>query len=550
MRCASIMLAVAATLSSAQERPTPPDRRDLAPPRDSVVRTLPTIDLPEYVITGLSSIDLPRVEKRLVDAGPTGGVLVAPAPAVRDPAAGPAPGAALEGGPSIIPEAGLQAYLRAGIGSYRMPQVMASVRKAFEAATIGAHGHYRRSSGFAPETEWSEGGAVASASLPVDLASAGIRNSTLSGDLGFESRSYHWYGTQTPSDRRSVSMVNGGVAARGWLAGWNGGLSLRFGSTSIEDTSSPVTEATTQVMAGADGAIGGIPIAASMSVERSSRSIASAASSGITSLKIESRWQPLPTVWLSGGGGVAYIQGDGGQDRFVAFPSLRVQFAIDDRHRLFGAFEPRVEGITLMSSQSAHRFLDARTQIRQTVWTNAGRFGLESGWTSHVRTRVEVEAGTARDLAMIADTAGSGVAQWMYGDASFAALRAECVAKMRGNDYFSATIIIRSSRNDANGLRILYWPGVEARATYQAHVLSDLTLRGSVQLVGARESQWSGSAVSLPGYTTVDVYGTYAIFRSLSIWLEATNLMNTVYQHWNGIQEPPFRLSAGIALAW
>jgi hypothetical protein len=161
-----------------------------------------------------------------------------------------------------------------------------------------------------------------------------------------------------------------------------------------------------------------------------------------------------------------------------------------------------------------------------------------------------VEAGKARDLAMIADTAGRGVAQWMYGDASFAALRAECVAKMRGNDYFSATIIIRSSRNEASGLSIPYWPGVEARASYTAHLLPELTLHGSVQVVSGRESQWTGSAASLPGYAAVDVSGHYAFSSSLAIWLEATNLTNAVYQHWKGIQEPPFRLSAGIALAW
>lgn len=550
MRRASILLVVAATMSPAQERPTPPDRRDLSVPRDSIVRVLPTIDLPEYVITGMSSIDLPRVEKRLEDAGPTGGVLVAPAPAVRDPASGPAPGAGLEGGPAIVAAAGLQAHLRAGMGSYQMPQLMASVRSAFDAATLGAHAHYRRSSGFGPETGWSEGGAAAAATLPIDLASAGVRNSAVSGDLGFESRSYRWYATPSPSDRRTVSMLDGGVAARGWLAGWNGGISVRFGSTFIDDTASSVSEASTQVAVGADGEIVGIPILASMSVQRASRSIVTASPSGVTSLKVGSRWQPIPAVWLSAGLGFAYVQGDGGQKRGVALPAVHVQFAIDDRHRLSGAFEPRTDGITLMSSQSEHRFLDAQTHIRQTAWTNAGRFGLESDWTPEVRTRVEVEAGKARDLAMIADTAGRSVAQWQYGDASFAALRAECVAKMRGNDYFSATIIIRSSRNEANGLSIPYWPGIETRASYIAHVLSDLTLRGSVQLVGARESQWSAPAASLPGYATVDVYGTYAISASLSVWLEATNLTNTVYQHWKGIQEPPFRLSAGIALAW
>jgi hypothetical protein len=550
MRRAAITLVVAATVSSAQERPTPPDRRALVPPRDSIVKVLPTIDLPEYVITGLSSIDLPHFEKRFDDAGPVGGVLVGPAPAFRDPATGPAPGSGLKGGPSIASAAGIQAHVRAGMGSYRMPQLEASVRSSIDAITLGAQGHYRRSSGFAPETGWSEGGAGASATLPINLVSSGVSNSSLSGDLGFESRSYHWYGTSSPSDRRTLSMVDGGLAARGWLSGWNGAISLRFGSVSVDDTSSSVSEATTRVAAGVNGEIGGVPLIASMEVRSSSRSVSSVASSGLSSLKVESRWQSLPSVLVSGGLGIAYLQGDGGQSRVAVFPSVRVQLAIDDRHRLAGAFEPRALGITLMSSQSVHRFLDARTHIRQTAWTNSGRFGLESDWTSEVRTRVELEAGKGRDLAMIADTSGRGVAQWMYSDASYAALRAECVAKMRGNDYFSATIILRSSRNEASGLSIPYWPRGEARVSYLTEVMRGLKLLGSVQVVGARESQWAVPASSLPGYATVDVSGRYAVTSSLAVWLEATNLSNAVYQHWKGIQEPPFRLSAGIALAW
>jgi hypothetical protein len=77
-----------------------------------------------------------------------------------------------------------------------------------------------------------------------------------------------------------------------------------------------------------------------------------------------------------------------------------------------------------------------------------------------------------------------------------------------------------------------------------------LKLLGSVQVVGARESQWAGPAASLPGYAAIDVSGHFAISSSLAVWLEGTNLTNAVYQHWKGIQEPPFRLSAGIALAW
>ncbi|MCU0452584.1 MAG: hypothetical protein MUE68_02920 [Bacteroidetes bacterium] len=550
MRHLSITLAVTVTLASAQERPTPPDRRDLAPPRDTVASALPTFDLPEFVITGLSSIELPRVEKRLEEGGPTGNVLVATAAPVRDRTTGLAPGADLGNRPSVGLPTGFEGYVRAGMGSYRMPQVLVAVRPIVGSLSLGVSGQYRRSSGFAPWTSWSEGGGKLSAALPVDLGSAGVTNATLSGDLAVDSRSYHWYGTSSPWHRRKMTLADGGIGARGLLGAWNGSLSLRFGSTSFADTSASVTESTTRVDAGVEGTVQGIPLAGSISVLSSERSLAATSPAGVASLKVESRWQPMPSVWLSGGIGFAFLQGDGGQRRGVLLPTVLVRFAIDEQHRLAGAFEPRVEGITLMSSQGGHRFVDAQTPLRQSYWSNAGRFGLESDWTPDIRTRVEVEAGKASDLAMVADPSVDGVMQWLYGDASFAALRAECIAKMRGNDYFSATVILRSSRNAASGLRIPYWPGLEARVSYMALVTPSLTVRSSLQIVHTRETQWLGASSALPEYIVVDVVGSYAVLPSLSVWSEVTNLSNSVYQHWKGIQEPPFRLSAGIALAW
>lgn len=550
MRFLLIASTIVCTVVSAQERPSPSAGRDVTPPRDSVVAVLPTIDLPEFVITGRTSIELPKVEKRLDDGGPAGQVVVGPAPPVRDRADGPGPGAGPIGRSVASGEEGRQGHLRAGLGSFWSPQLAISVRPVMGPATVGVNGRYRRSTGFAPWTAWSEGGGDVSAMLPLDLGSAGFQAASVTGDMGYEARSYRWYGSAAPANERTVSMVEGGIGARGWHGGWNGTAMLRFGSTTIDDTSSSVNEALTRVAAGVEGDVGGVPLMMSVSALNARRSITSTSSSGVTTLAAGSRWQPIPNVRVSGGLKMGYVYGDAGQRRGLLQPSVRVQFAIDERHRLDGAFEPRVGEITLMSSQDRHRFLDGQTPVRQTAWTNAGRFGLESDWSPEVRTRLAIEAGTARDLAMIVDTAGRGVARWMYGDASYASVQAECIAKMRGNDYFSATVIMRSTRNGISGLSIPYWPSFEARASYTAQVTPELTVRSSLQVVGSRESGWSGPSSRIAGYAVVDVAGTYAILPTLSLWAEMANLSNTVYQHWKGIQEPPFRLSAGIALAW
>lgn len=549
-RAMMLALVLCASVAQAQVRPTPEGRRDLTPPRDTVRSPLPTIDLPEFVITGLSSVDLPRVEKRLEELGPTGEIVVEPAAPERDRSSGPADVAELGGRPSVGSGEGFAGYLRAGIGSFGSPQVMAAVRPVLGPIRLGASARYRRSTGFAPWTAWSEGAIDGTVAVPLSLDDAGLRNATLSADLGYEAGAYHWYGTPTPDHRRSVTIVDGGIGLAGLIGTWTGALSVRFASAGVEDSTASVTEGTTRLRLSGEGTVEGIPLEAFMSVMSSPPARSFGSSIGSTEFAVRSRYQPIEELWLSGGIGLAFVRGEAGQSRTVLLPSFRVQFAIDEQHRLVGAFEPRVEQITVMSSVSMHRFVDAQTLRQVGHWKNAGRFGLESEWSADLRTRIEVEAGAAADLPMIVDTAGRGVAAWMYGEARTTSLRGEVIAKMRGNDYFSATVIVRTTENVSSGLRIPYWPGLETRMSYSAVVMPPLTVRASVQLVHTRESRWTGPSASLPGYVTVDLGATYALFSELSIWAEASNLTNTVYQHWKGIQEPPFRLSAGIALAW
>lgn len=263
-----------------------------------------------------------------------------------------------------------------------------------------------------------------------------------------------------------------------------------------------------------------------------------------------SRWMPAEGILLRGGIRMASARGEAGQQVTRLFPSLSLSFAIDQRHRLVGHYEPVISPTTVSANLENSRFLNARSLMRHGIWKNHGRFGLESDWTQDVRTRIEVEAATVDDLPMVADTAGVGVWTLMYGGASMSILRGECVAKMRGNDYFSATFMMRASKNAVSALRIPYLPVFEGRVSYVAGVTPDLTLSASLQIVHTRESSWAGPSVTLPGYAVVDVHGSYSVLPTVTLWTDVTNLTNAAYEHWKRYQEPPFRLSVGVAVAW
>lgn len=552
MRWTPFCLAVAclSSLAMSQARPTPDTQRNLTPPPTKTEPSLPSIDLPEFVITGLASIDLPKVEKRLDPGRPDGDVSVGPAPIQRERVNGAVPGSAWKTTTPLHAE-NFSGHARIGVGSFRMPTLDVGVVQPMDGIVIGARGRYARSSGFAPWTTWSEGGGEATIGVPVDLSPAGLSRASLSGALGFDTRSFHWYGSGQPSSGREIGSSFGGAGLSGTIGGtWRSSLGLDFRSTHVIDSSSTVTEAGSRLQWTAEGTIAEFPLTAGVEWNASNRTDSIGSPISATMFHATGRWDPVAGVVVRAGVRLGLLKGDVGQNETRLFPTVLVQFAITEQHRLVGVYEPSPTPVTLLSSLDAHRFVSSRTMLRHSIWKNAGRFGVESDWTQDVRTRVELEAGTADDLAMVADTAGAGVWTFMYGGASTTALRAECIAKMRGNDYFSATVIMRASTNAASGLRIPYLPSFEGRLSYMAVMAPALTVRASLQIVHEREAAWAGTSVTLPGYSVVDLYGSYKVIPNVTLWTSATNLTNAVYEHWKGYQEPPFRLSAGVAIAW
>ncbi len=552
MRWPMLVLAIACVcpMASSQVRPTPEPRRDLTPPPSKSEPSLPSIDLPEFVITGLASIELPKVEKRMESGSPNGDVYVDPSPIVRERAVGAAPASGLES-KIFIPVENFSGNARVGLGSYRMPTLAAGIVQPLGDAVVSVSAHYARSSGFAPWTTWSEGGFASSIGLPVDLTPAGLTRAGLAGRLGLDTRSFHWYGSRQPSASREISASFGGVSVGGEVGpDWRGGLDIDFRSTNVIDTSSTINEGSSRVQLTAEGRVGGIPVNAGMDILASGRSDSVGSTISATVFYATGRWDPVPGVAVTAGVRLGLLKGERSQNETRLFPLMRIQFAINEQHRLVGVYEPSPAPITLVSSVDVHRFVSSRSTLRHAIWKNAGRFGIESDWAQNLRTRIELEAGTADDLAMPADSAGTGNWNLMYGGASTTAFRAECIAKMRGNDYFSATVIMRASTNAASGLRIPYLPSVEGRLSYIAVMAPALTLRASLQIVHEREAAWAGPSATLPGYSVVDLHGSYALTSNVTLWTSVTNLTNAVYEHWKGYQEPPFRISAGAAVAW
>ena len=552
MKRLAFMLTVAGlfVLLPAQERPTPDAQRNPTPLREQRAPELPTIDLPEFVITGLASIDLPRVEKRMEMLGPAGDIAVSSAPALRERPVGAVPGAGLER-KTIVAEGGFSGNLRLGVGSFRMPLMTASVIQPLGSAIVNMNGRYARSAGFAPWTSWSEGGLQGAVGLPVDLAPAGISGASLIGILGYDTRSAHWYGSVKPDAGREVTASFGGVGIKGGVGGtWRGEAFVEFRSTTVIDSSATLNEDQSRVRIVADGSVADVPLSLGLQMQAAGRKGSIGSSTNVTEIFAMSRWVPAEGIMLRGGFRMAFARGEAGQyvTRFLA--SLGLALTLDDRHRLVGHYEPVISPTTVSSSLENHRFLNARSVMRHGIWKNQGRFGLESDWTQDVRTRIEVEAATVDDLPMAADTAGVGVWSWMYGGASMTLLRGECVAKMRRNDYFSATFMMRVSKNAVSGLRIPYLPVFESRVSYVAGVTPDLTLSASLQIVHTRESSWAGPSATLPGYAVVDVHGSFSVLPTVTLWTDVTNLTNAVYEHWKRYQEPPFRMSVGVAVAW
>ena len=209
----------------------------------AVQRQLPKFDLPEYVITGVASVDLPKVEK--ISFEDVEDVMHTKRKSFwnkqRDRET-----MELEVKRLDDSKAELNIYsgmVQAGIGSYFTPQAVFWIGQSLSKYQYTFGGTYHLTNGFAPHTDQSDGSFTAAGKTYLASNVPVIQNAALDGGFGYKSESFRFYGSTTPNLQRTISGFQLNVKIENQAANdlpYSAGIS--FENVDVSDSSASANE--------------------------------------------------------------------------------------------------------------------------------------------------------------------------------------------------------------------------------------------------------------------------------------------------------------------
>jgi len=513
----------------------------------TVQRQLPKFDLPEYVITGVASVDLPKVEK--ISFEDVEDVIhtrrESPGNMQRERET-----MELEVKRLNDSQTELNTYsgmVQAGIGSYFTPQAGFWFGQSLPNYQYTLGGTYHITNGFAQHTDQSDGSFTAAGRTYLVSDIQIIQNAALDGEFGYKSESFRFYGSTMPNLQRTISDFQLKVGIENQATNnlpYSVGISLD--NIDVSDSSTSANETRFDLNLQTTLSIASLPLQLKFH--------GMSASGGLGFMDVSGGIQNYRYADMLFEGSLHMYWAEGtGQNLFRLHPQLRVSYPIISQHCVYVSYEPMVIPMTLASNIRANRFLSADSPIRHTDVSNAGELGIESNWNEMVRSRLSFGVKSISDLTMFSeflDSSRHGVWTLAYNEhITIITFRAEMVAKFESNDYFASTIMLRSIKDSFLGKQVPYFPAIEAQCRASHRFRTAIVVNADVRFIGERQADLIGIS-KVSGYTVLDVSSEYAPLDFLRLLIGIKNMTDARYEMWRGYREFPLTMYVTAQVKW
>jgi hypothetical protein len=514
----------------------------------AVQRQLPKFDLPEYVITGVASVDLPKVEKisfeDVEDVMHTKRKSFGNKQRERETME-------LEVKRLDDSQVELNTYsgmVQAGIGSYFTPQAGFWFGQSLPNYQYTFGGTYHLTNGFAQHTDQSDGSFTAAGRTYFASNVPMIQNTALDGGFGYKNESFRFYGSTTPDLQRTISDFQLKVGIENQAANnlpYSVGIS--FDNIDVSDSSASANETRFDLNLQTALPIASLPLQMKFH--------GMTASGGLGFMDVSGGIQNYRYAGMvfEGSLHVYWAEGMAGQSLFRLRPHLKVSYPITSQHRVYVSYKPMIIPMTLASNIRVNRFLSAVSPIRHADVSNMGELGVESDWNEMVRSRVSFGVKSISDLTMFSefsDSSRQGVWTLAYNEhVTIITFCAEMVANFESNDYFASSIMLRSIKDSFLGRRIPYFPTIEARCRASHRFKTAIVVSADVRFVGEQQADLIGRS-TVSGYTAIDVSGEYVPIDFLRLSIGIKNLTDARYETWRGYREVPLTMHVAVQVKW
>ncbi|MBI3585970.1 MAG: TonB-dependent receptor [Ignavibacteriales bacterium] len=552
----------------AQEKPTPekpqpePKRADVSAPTTDVKQpsvmgknqnsqTLPKIDLPEFVITGIASIDLPSVEKEAADERTENSELGL------DRTVGARDRGTVEflleekQGFGVLKYPIFSGRILASMGNYFTPKLGLLLSQANPEYQYLGDVQYHLTKGYAPYTNSSGGSIGAKGSMLVHSSSALLDNAILSGNGGYGTEIYRFYGSPTPSLARTTSSILVGAGISGSASSpVDYDLSFRFKNFVVTDSSTNTTQNRFDIGLESRFQVWNAPLVSK--IQFYTASLSQTQSSTLSYLELSIGNSPVwwNKLFLQASANLYVSQGMQNQQLTRVYPHVSIGYQLFKQTTLLASYRGSVNFATLDSHIEQYPYLSANAILLYPDIPVDVTGALETNWSEHVRTRLSYHYQEIEGYNLLTDVASPGIWSFFYGGkTTVATFQTDLFAQVYPNSYFAVVLAVNSTKNSVTQDRVPYKSDFELSASYSYTFPFGLRIEPRANFVDRRNVDVFNSA-KLPDYLLLSVRGEYAVMMPLSIVLDLHNILDRKYELWRGYQAPPFMIAFGLTYKW
>ncbi|MBI4428230.1 MAG: hypothetical protein HY562_03840 [Ignavibacteriales bacterium] len=448
-----------------------PERRKIElgdkPIASQATKPLPKIDLPEFVITGNASIDLPDAEKILFEERLNVRPRLLTEAGDRDRGT-----ADLSAEPEGMANAAFAPFLRgratASIGTFFSPKLNLWIGRIDSDIEYSGAVDYARTTGFAPFTDRSGGGISLNGGMILRSSLALADRARTTGAVNYRADAYRFYGSVSPQASRNLSrlFLATSMTSPDQLA-WSYEASIDLHSNSITDSSSRTGE--TQLDIGLTTLYPTTMTPVRFDMTASLSFLGGATSSSLTYIEMGlgldrlqwKSWFLTASARIYGAGGMD------GQSLSKMYPHVSLGYEVSRDQSIEAYYNPKVDFWNFSRHIAKNPFVSTASSVRHSDAHQAGGVAWQASWSTMLRTRLSAEAKSYHDYPLYADSASQGMWVLVYGGTTtLIRYRGELFAKFSPIDYFASALVMNSSRNSLTGRAVPYVPDLEFSAAY------------------------------------------------------------------------------------
>jgi hypothetical protein len=565
-----LFLALLVAGLNAQEKQTPPPKPEpgvrapeVAQPRvessmqHSSVQgrqrsELPKIDLPEFVITGTATIDLPATMKMPSDQNaidmPV--ALADPLAARRDRATVEFAGSGKFAQDSAGPVAQYGNVL-ASVGTHFTPMVWLWLGQQRPEYFYLGDAHYASSKGYLPYTNRSEGALEVKAGTVVHATSLWLDGAAGTGNAGYGSETYRFFGSSLPSLTRSITRFRlGGELASSGESPLPYDVGLGFSNVVATDSSADVTEVRFDLNAETSIPVWSTSLLGRVRFSAASLTGSSSASLPYLEVMIGSRRLAWKQFFTQVSANAYLAKGMLGQRLAKIYPNAMIGYRFPAQTVVSLSYTGGVRYNALSDLLRAQPYLSGVSPVLHSDIPVDVTGAAETNWNEVWRTRLSVRYQKIRDYPSYTEPGGGGIWWTSYqGTSSVTTYQADVFANVESNSYFALTAAWNVTKNSATQLTIPYVPELQTTAMYARTVVPGLSVSPWLSFVGRRSVDLSGGQ-KLPAYLIMGLKADYSGLGAAHLFVDVQNATDKKYEEWRGYRAAPFLVSVGMSYHW